>query len=156
MVIYNPSSATTQIVVIPKEVDTNLTIIGPSLTSPPVAGQSFIIEGVLTRTDTSAALSGETIALSYIDQNLNSVSLGTTTTGSIEGSIKYQMTTSIPIPGNFDLKAEFAGSQREGLILRPTSSMGSAIEVGMGLNVPLIVGGITALGLILMAIGLAK
>ncbi len=154
MVVYNPSSATTQVVIIPKEVDTNLTIIGPSV--PPVAGQNFLIEGVLTRADTSVALSGETIALSYIDQNLNSVSLGTATTGSFEGSIKYQMTTSIPIPGDFTLKAEFAGSTREGLVLRPTSRMGGTIAVGLGLNVPLIVGGITALGLILMAVGLSK
>ena len=153
MVVYNPSSATTQVVIIPKEVDTNLTIIGPSLTSPPVAGQNFLIEGVLTRADTSVALSGETIALSYIDQNLNSVSLGSVTTGTIEGSVKYQMTTSIPIPGDFTLKAEFAGSTREGLVLRPAFRV-AGVDIGANVNVPLIVGGITALGLILMAVSL--
>ncbi len=154
MVIYNPSSATTTVSVLPKEVDTNLTIIGPSVS--PVAGQAFLIEGVLTRADTSVALSGETIALSYIDVNLNSVSLGSVTTGTIEGSVKYQMTTSIPIPGDFTLKAEFAGSTREGLVLRPTSRMGGTIEVGLGLNVPLIVAGVTALSVFLMIIGLKK
>ncbi len=153
MVIYNPSSATTFVHVVPKEVDTNLTIIGPA--DDPVAGQSFLIEGVLTRADTSVALSGETIALSYIDQNLNSVSLGSVTTGTIEGSVKYQMTTNIPIPGDFTLKAEFAGSEREGLVLRPAFRV-AGVDIGANVNVPLIVGGITALGLILMAIGLAK
>ncbi len=151
MVIYNPSSATTTVSVIPKEVDTTLTIIGPSV--PPVAGQSFLIEGVLERADTSVALSGETIALSYIDQNLNSVSLGSVTTGTIEGSVKYQMTTSIPIPGDFTLKAEFAGSTREGLVLRPAFRV-AGVDIGANVNVPLIVGGITALGLILMAVSL--
>ncbi len=156
MVIYNPSEKTTIIHVVTPEVDTNLTISAPSNV---VAGENFIIEGVLTRVDTSVALSGETIALSYIDVNLNKVSLGTATTGTFEGAVKYQKTVNIPVPNPDDedyvLMAEFAGSERAGLALRPTSSIGN-INIGANLNIPVILAGITALSVFLMIIGLKK
>ncbi|HEB27290.1 MAG TPA: hypothetical protein ENI05_05865 [Porticoccus sp.] len=156
MVIYNRSEATATIHVVTPEVDTNLTISAPLNV---VAGENFIIEGVLTRADTSVALSGETIALSYIDVNLNKVSLGTTTTGTIEGAVKYQKTVNILVPNpddeDYTLMAEFEGSERAGLTLRPTSSIGN-INIGANLNVPVILAGVTALSVFLMMFGLYK
>lgn len=112
LVNYLPSQATKNITVTSLDAATNLTITAPS-TIP--QGQPFIVSGVLKRSDTGSPLAGEEISLSY-----NGTSLGTTQTQDQEGSIKYQIQVQIDTVGTFTLRANFAGSTRPGLVLRPS------------------------------------
>ncbi len=145
MVQYLASTATTQINVITSEVATILTITARAEVTQ---GEPFIIEGTLSRADTGMPLSGEQIALSY-----NGTSLGTTTTRDFEGGIRYSTQVQIDTIGDYTLTATFAGSERAGLILRPSSQIGG-INIGANANIPVILGGITALSLLLMTVSL--
>jgi len=128
MVQYLSSFATRAITVLTAEVGTILTIIAPAST---IQGQPFLIEGVLKRVDTNAPLDGENIVLSY-----NGVNLGTVLTRDIEGSIKYQAQVQIDDVGEYNLRAEFAGSTRPGLTLGPSNaSKGLGVSL---LQVPMI------------------
>jgi len=128
MVQYLSSFATRAITVLTAEVGTILTITAPAST---IQGQPFLIEGVLKRVDTNAPLDGENIALSY-----NGVNLGTVLTRDIEGSIKYQAQVQIDDVGEYNLRAEFAGSTRPGLTLGPSNaSKGLGVSL---LQVPMI------------------
>ncbi len=154
MVIYNPSQNTRTIKVITPEVDTSLTIDAPAEV---IAGEPFLIEGTLSRTDLNIGLSGETILLSHVDLTGNWVSLGTATTGGLAGSIKYQKETSISVPSEipYVLKAEFTGSTRSGLSLGASNALAS-ISLELSQNVPLMIAATAILGTILMAFGLSK
>ena len=121
MVQYLASTATTQINVITSEVATILTI---SAVPEVVQGEPFTIEGTLRRADTMIPLSGELISLSF-----NGTSLGTTTTRDTEGVIKYMTTVQIDTVGIYTLTANFAGSTRPGLTLRPSQGIWS-LNVG--------------------------
>lgn len=152
MVIYNPSSATVQVGIRSAEVDTTLTV---DVSDPdPIQGRGFTLSGQLTRNDTSASLTGETISFTATDQNLNEIDLGSTLTRTIGADIKYEKGVLFNVPGTYTIKATFAGSTREGLTLRSAFKV-AGVDIGaVSVNVPLIVGGVTALGLILMAVSL--
>ncbi len=141
MVTYLASLATTSISIITSEVATNLTISAP--TTPIIQGQSFIINGVLTRADTGVPLVGEEISLSY-----NGTSLGTALTQDLEGSIKYQAEVSIAEVGEFTLTASFAGATRPGLTLGASTARTLAKIPGFQPISPYL--GIIAVGLALI------
>jgi len=147
MVQYLASLATTTINVITSEVGTILTISAPAEV---VQGEPFIIEGQLKRADTGVSLTGETISLSF-----NGTSLGTTTTRDIEGVIKYLTTVQIDTVGSYTLTANFAGSTRPGLVLRPSRGIWS-VNIGTGMTVPLMIGVTAVLGVVLLTVGLSK
>ena len=147
MVIYLSSQATTTINVISAEVGTVLTISAPA---EMVQGQPFIIEGQLTRVDTGAPLLGETIELSF-----NGTSFPPTITRDIGGSIKYETTVQIDSVGSYTLTADFTGSTRPGLTLRPTTGIWN-VAVSQGMNQPLIIGAVATLGVLLLAVGLSS
>ena len=142
MVTYLSSFATAQIDVITSEVGTILTLIAP--TEPVVQGDPFIISGELRRADTNALLSGETITAVF-----NGDSLGSDVTQN--GA--YIIDGVINDVGTYTITASFAGSERAGLTLRPSSGIWT-VTLGIDGITPLMVGGIAALGVLLMAISL--
>lgn len=83
----------------PVAIETALTISAPDTVE---RNEAFTVSGVLTRVDTGAGLSGETVNLTY-----NGATLGSTTTAT-DGS--YSFDVSIPDTGSYTLKAEFPGS----------------------------------------------
>ncbi len=130
LVNYLPSQASVTITVTSLDISTVLTIFAPSTI---VQGQPFIIEGVLKRADIGTPLEGENISLSY-----NGISLGTALTRDIEGSIKYQATVQIEEAGSFTLTANFAGSTRPGLTLRPSRAQAPVVIPGLQEITPLV------------------
>jgi len=151
MVIYNPSSATTTVSVVSAEVETVLTIT--SSNPEPVQGEGFTLAGELTRADTGALLSGERISFTATDQDLNVTDLGETTTRDIGGTVRYEHVVQLLTTGEYVIRADFTGSERLGFTLRPTFKV-AGVDIGASMTVPLVIGGITALGLILMAVSL--
>ena len=141
MVQFLPSSATAQVTVTPNIVDTVLTLIVPP---DVVQGESFLMSGELRRTDTNGLLAGETITAVY-----NGTALGSDVTQN--GT--YNIDGVINEMGTYTVTVNFAGSTRPGLTLRPSQGTFNVI-LGAGATVPLMVGGIAALSVILMAISL--
>ena len=142
MVTYLSSSATATINVITSEVATVLTLIVPDV--PVIQGTQFRISGELRRADNNQLLSGETITAVF-----NGTSLGSDTT--MGGT--YNIDGVINDVGTYTITASFAGSVREGLTLAPSQGI-RTINLGIAGITPMIVGGITALSLILMAVSL--
>ena len=141
MVTYLQSSATAEINVLTAEVATVLTLIAPA---DVVQGQSFRMSGELRRADTNALLAGETISAVY-----NGTALGSDVTQN--GA--YNIDGVINDMGTYTITASFAGSVREGLTLAPSQGIWT-INLGIGGITPVMVGGIAALGLLLMAVSL--
>ena len=141
MVTYLQSSQTATINVITSEVATVLTLIAPAEV---VQGRSFLMSGELRRADTNALLAGETITAVF-----NGTSLGSDVTQN--GT--YNIDGVINDVGSYTITASFAGSVREGLTLAPSQGIWT-INLGIGGIPPMVVGGIAALGVLLMAISL--
>jgi hypothetical protein len=80
-------------------VETKLTLEAPSTVR---VGETFTVKGVLSRVDTGAGISGQTINVYYDTNLIKSVTTGTDGT--------YTLSHAIDKTGTFTLKAEFQGT----------------------------------------------
>ncbi len=143
MVTFNPTSVQIGIVVHPSVTDTLLTAqIEPTWV---VQDQFFNIFGKLTRTDTGAALSGMTITLSGGTQSAS------TTTDAL--GLYFFSGLKELVADSYSYTISFAGITVPGLTLKPSNAL-TGVNISGNMNAPLIVGGIAALSVILMAVSL--
>lgn len=136
MVQYLSSSASKIITVLVSEIGTTLTIAAPSEVTP---GESFEIYGQLTRNDTGEAIPNASISLSYNGNPLGSV------TTDMQGV--YGIPASLPSPGTFTVRADFAGMTVPGLTLG-ASSASRRIGLAAPSVLPLVLLGIAVIAIL--------
>ena len=141
MVQYLASSASRSITVIPLEIGTTLSIVAPDQITQ---GDTFTIQGQLTRNDTGAAISGATISVGY-----DGSSLGSVVTDMVG---VYTIPAAIPNVGTFTLTANFAGMTVPGLTLGASYASKGIGLVEPGLVSPLVVLVAVALGVGLLVV----
>jgi len=140
MANFLSSFSTYPLEIVAPDVATDLSVVPASdpMGGPYAPGETFEIAGTLKRLDTYHGVPGAHISVSY-----NGVNVGSAVTN--EYGV-YSISTSIPAPGSYTLRADFAGMTIPGLTLRASNaSFRTTIGVTSALPILAILGAVALL-----------